>query len=321
MKKLVSVVVPVFNEQDNLREFHAAIVPVFESLAHHYVFELIFVDDGSKDISWALITQLTENNSYIRGIKLSRNFGHQIALSAGYAHALGSAIISMDADLQDPPSLIPALLEEWEKGSPVVYARRADRKDPWLKKATAALFYSILERISPIRIPQSVGDFRLIDRQVLTILLQLKEQTKFLRGLVAWCGFKHAFVDFKRPARLRGESGYTWKKMFRLAFDGIIAFSNVLIKLPAFVGTGIIIGSLGLYITHTITAPIMLLSCIMGVQCLFLWLLAEYISRMLDQVRSRPLYVIQTQTAELLPHEAMKITVPQKENHAESSRT
>jgi len=295
MQKLISLVVPVYNEEKNLHLFYHALQLELEKLPP-YLFEIIFVDDGSRDTSWNIIQTLHRTDSRIRGFKLSRNFGHQIALSAGYAQAQGHAIISMDADLQDPPSLIHDFLIHWEQGSLVVYARRVNRKDPFLKKVTARLFYALLKRISPLDIPQSVGDFRLIDRSVLTILVQLKEQTKFLRGLVAWCGFKHTFVDFKRPARVHGESGYTWKKMFRLAFDGVISFSSILVKIPAFIGTALLCATLYLSCFHLISTATSLILGALTLQFFCVWLLAEYISRILDQVKNRPLYIIATTT-------------------------
>jgi glycosyltransferase involved in cell wall biosynthesis len=316
MQKLISIVVPVFNEQDNLANFHRTVTTVIKPLQATYEFELIFVDDGSRDNSWQCITNLCLQDPQVRGLKLSRNFGHQIALSAGYDHAQGDAAISLDADLQHPPALIPEMITAWEKGSFVVCARRTDWSDSWLKKSTASLYYLVLERIAYISVQRGVGDFRLVDKQVLTILQQSKEQTVFLRGMVAWCGFPKTFIDYKCPARQHGKSGYSWQKMVRLALDGIIGFSRLLVKIPAITGGIAGLTALALALTGTQINTTALCVGLFAIQSCFVWILLEYVSRAYEASRGRPLYIIEQNTNEKFP----MVHTQKKERHVSSTR-
>lgn len=304
MKPKISIILPVFNEQENLPLIHRELTSITALLCEKYDFELVFVNDGSVDQSWAILRKLSQKDPRVKAITFSRNFGHQIALTAGYDMATGDAIISMDTDMQDPPALILEMIEKWEQGAYIVYARRIDRKDSFLKRFTAKLYYQFLDLISDVKIPRNVGDFRLIDRQVLITLNQCREKSRYFRGMVAWTGFSHTFVDFVRPNRLAGTTGYTWKKMFRLAFDGVTSFSMFPLKLAAYVGVFVIVTGcwMFLYIAvdallHQVNYPLFkwLVTTIyifMGVQFLLLWFVGEYIGRIHDQQKGRPLYIV-----------------------------
>lgn len=296
----ISVVVPVFNEEKNIPLLYDAVTDIL----HNYDYELIFVDDGSSDQSWRVLQTYAAYDERIKILKLSRNFGHQAALMAGYDHACGDAIISMDADLQDPPALIADMIHAWKQGSAIVYARRKNRDDGFLKKLTASWYYWLLNQVSDVNIPRNVGDFRLIDKQVLRVLLQSKEKASYWRGMVAWTGFSHTFIDFERPNRHAGVTGYTWKKMFKLAFDGITGFSLFPLKIAAFVGVFVIISGCAMFAYITIDALffkihyplfkwlVTIIYIFLGVNFLLLWLLGEYIGRIYEQERGRPLYIV-----------------------------
>lgn len=303
MKK-ISIIVPAYNEEKNILRIYDALKPILESLSS-YAFELIFVNDGSKDHSWEKIEELCTKDSRVKALNFSRNFGHQMALTAGYDVAQGDAIITMDADLQDPPSLIMDLITSWEHGSDIVYARRINRGDGFLKKLTAGWYYTFLDHVADVKIPRNVGDFRLIDKRVLDELKKCREKSRYLRGMVAWTGFKHSYIDFKRPNRTEGVTGYTWKKMFKLAFDGVTGFSLFPLKIAAFVGFFVIVTGLLMftYISFDtffrhVDYPLFkwlvtIIYIFMGVQFLLLWLLGEYIGRIFDQQKNRPLYILQ----------------------------
>lgn len=304
MKKLISIILPIYNEEENIPKIYARLNSILDDLKGKYNHELIFVNDGSSDCSWNKIKHLAQQNRKVRGLTFSRNFGHQMALTAGYDIARGDAVITMDADMQDPPELILEMLQKWEQGHEIVYARRVDRKDSFLKRMTAILYYKFLDMISDVKIPRNVGDFRLIDKKVLSCLLKFREKARYFRGMVAWTGFSSAFVDFARPNRVCGTTGYTWTKMFKLAFDGMTSFSIFPLKIAAFVGVFVIVtGTLMFsYITldaliYQVNYPLFkwlvtIIYIFMGVQFLLLWFLGEYIGRIHDQQKGRPLYII-----------------------------
>lgn len=304
MKKLVSVVIPVFNEEDNLFAIYRELSSVFGALQASYEYEILFVNDGSRDSSWKKIQEIASRDPKVRGITFSRNFGHQMALTAGYDHAQGDAIISMDADLQDPPKLLFEMIQKWEQGARIIYARRTDRKDSFFKKVTANLYYRFLDLVADVKIPRNVGDYRLIDRAVLFALNQCREKSRYFRGMVAWTGFPCAFVDFVRPNRVAGVTGYTWKKMFKLAFDGMASFSLFPLKIAAYVGVFVIVTGISMFLyialdalLHQVDYPLFkwlvtVVYIFMGVQFLLIWFLGEYIGRIYDQGKGRPLYLI-----------------------------
>jgi len=308
-KKQISIVIPVYNEQENIPLLYKTLCDILQKLEKEYVFELIFVDDGSKDNSWQFLEKLAENDERIKAFSFSRNFGHQIALQAGYDNATGDAVISMDADMQDPPKLIIDMLQQWENGSSVVYARRIDRRDGFLKKVTANLYYRLLSSVSSVAIPRNVGDFRLIDKKVLQFLNSCPEKFRYLRGLVSWGGFAHSYVDFQRPNRHAGQTAYTWKKMFGLAFDGMTSFSSFPLKISAYVGFISLFFAMILFL-YLLGATIFtstsfglgvwlaaFLFMLVSGQFLALWLLGEYVARIAEQQKSRPLYLIERRSS------------------------
>jgi dolichol-phosphate mannosyltransferase len=299
---MITIIFPVFNEEKNIPLIYKAAKEELEKLP--YAHELIFVNDGSRDGSLALLRELANKDKDVRYINFSRNFGHQAALTAGYEHATGNAIITMDCDLQDPPSLIPQMIAQWEEGDQIVYARRRNRKDNFLKKYTALLYYRLLRSISNYNIPRNVGDFRLIDKKVLTAFLSMEERSKYLRGLFAWLGFKQGFVDFDRPNRLHGKTGYSLSKMLRLSMDGLLNFSFLPLKIGLYVGIFTIFVSLfflGYFVVDIIINDVyyplfkwltVILVGFGGVQFIFLWILGEYLGRIFDDTRRRPTYVV-----------------------------
>ena len=303
-KKLISIVAPVFNEEENILHLYEALQPVFTEISQLYLYEFILVDDGSKDSSWKIMKELALCDDHIKVISFSRNFGHQMALTAGYDAARGDAIITIDADLQDPPVVILKMIQAWEQGFYIVYARRVTRKDGVLKKFVANVYYWILHLIADVSIPRNVGDFRLIDRKVLDGVQSIRETTCYWRGMVAWTGYPHTFVDFKRDQRAGGTPGYTWKKSFKLGIDGITGFSSFPLEIAAYVGFFVIVtGSLMLgYITYDALInntryPLFkwlttIMYIFMGVQFLLMWLVGEYIGRIYMQQKQRPLYLI-----------------------------
>ena len=267
-------------------------------------FEIVFVDDGSRDRTWSLIRELAAQDPRVRGLSFSRNFGHQVAFAAGLDGARGRAVVVMDADLQDPPELIPALLAKHREGYEVVYAVRTRRAgESAFKRWTAAAFYRILQRITQVQIPVDTGDFRLLGSGALEAFRRLPERHRFTRGLVSWLGFPQAGVPYERPARQAGESNYPLRKMLRFAGDGITSFSQVPLQLATWLGLAI--GSLafaylllfaGLRLASVrwpgstaLTAVVILVS---GVQLVTIGLLGQYVGRIYDEVKRRPLYLI-----------------------------
>jgi dolichol-phosphate mannosyltransferase len=296
-----SVVVPVYNEEGNIGELHKQLSKIFEKQS----WELILVNDSSKDKSLAIIKNLSEKDKAVKYISFSRNFGHQAALTAGMDYAQGKAIITMDCDLQDPPQIIPEMIRKWKAGNYIVYARRKNyRNDNFLKKWGSKMYYGLLDKFSEVKIPRNVGDFRLVDRKVIDQLKNMKEKARYLRGMVAWLGFKYDFVDYQRPDRKHGESGYTFSKLFRLAMEGILNFSLIPLKAGLLLGiVSIFSGSLFLlymlldflinnqvYQLYKWLAVAMLI--MMGFLFMLIWILGEYIGRIYDETRGRPLYVL-----------------------------
>ncbi len=302
MKK-ISFVVPVYNNEESLSLLYQKLTEIADELADSYACEMIFVNDGSKDGSWEIIKQITAYDARVQALSFTRNFGHQIALRACYDNATGDAVISLDADLQDPPALVKDMIAQWEKGACIVYARRRSRNDGFWKDLTASCYYKLLHLVSDVAIPQHVGDFRLIDKKVLEQIQLCRERACYLRGIVAWTGFSHAYVTFDRQEREAGVSGYSWAKLLKLAFDGLSGFSLFPLRIAAFVGFFVIFtGSLMFtYIVfdafiHGVRYPLFkwlvtIIYIFMGVQFLLMWLLGEYIGRMYDQQRNRPLYI------------------------------
>lgn len=298
-----SVVAPIFNEIDNLPELYRRVNEVMESSGETW--ELLLVDDGSTDGSTEVIRELAEADKRVRPVIFARNFGHQIAVTAGLDYARGDAIVIIDADLQDPPEIILELAEKWKDGYEVVFAVRAEREgESWFKKFTAAVFYRIILRITDVRIPLDTGDFRLLDRKVVNVMNSMRERHRFLRGMAAWVGYKQVGVEYKRAARHAGETKYPFKKMLRLALNAITSFSYFPLQVATYIGfvaAGFAIlaipvvvymrmtGSQAFYGQATTLISVLFLG---GVQLISLGILGEYIGRLYDEAKGRPLYIV-----------------------------
>jgi polyisoprenyl-phosphate glycosyltransferase len=300
----LSVIVPVYNEEGNLPLLHQRLVATMEDLGVSY--ELVFVNDGSRDHSLALLVELSQRDpEHVRYIDFSRNFGHQIAVSAGLDHVRGRAIAIIDADLQDPPESIGDLYKKMLEGYEVVYARRNRRVgESWFKLATARWFYRILRKITSIEIPVDTGDFRIIDQKVANVLNAMPEKDKFLRGQIAWIGFKQTHVMYDRHERHAGQTGYTFRKMLHFALNGITGFSDVPLKIVTYFGLivsfiSMLVGIFALYsrfVSHDYVpgwaSVITSVLFIGGVQMISIGIIGEYLSRMNSNLRNRPLYII-----------------------------
>ena len=229
MKK-ISIVVPMYNEEEVAQEFYRRVSSILKTISYEY--EIVIVNDGSRDNTLKIITDLVQKDEHVKVINFSRNFGHQPAITCGIENATGDAIITIDADLQDPPELIKDMIAEWEKGFDIVYAKRKTRnKDTFFKRFTAQSFYKILNKLSEVHIPEDVGDYRLISKRVQEVFVKLPERDRFVRGIFAWMGFKQSMVEFDRQNRFAGETKYPLKKMIKLALSGIIGFSSKPLKL------------------------------------------------------------------------------------------
>ena len=305
----LSIVVPIFNEEQNLPELHSRLSDAARAITPSY--EIVFVNDGSRDESRAILVLLSQRDDHVYYIHFSRNFGHQIAVTAGLDRCRGKSVVIIDGDLQDPPEVIPELYEKHKSGYDVVYARRSERKgETWFKRSTAKLFYRVLRRSTAIDIPLDTGDFRLIDRKVVDALKQMPEQNKFLRGQIAWLGFRQGEVLFSRDKRRYGKTGYPLSKMLRFAMDGITAFSDRPLKLVTAMGFAISFLSFAIIVyamySHFVllrtitgwTSLIISSTFIGGVQLLSIGIIGEYISRMNKNILNRPLYVVESSNLE-----------------------
>ncbi len=299
----ISVVIPVFDEAENLPVLQQELSAVLSAGGLSY--EILYVNDGSRDGSLEVIRSLAGEYPQVHYINFSRNFGHQVAVSAGLDHCKGDAVVIMDADLQDPPALIRALYDRYREGYEVVYARRRRRRgEGLLKRLTASFFYRLMARITSVHIPLDTGDFRIIDRKVVEVLRDMPERHKFLRGQIAWVGFRQTFVEYDRHERMAGESGYSWSRMIRFALDGITAFSDVPLRLVTYCGflvSGIafLIALYALYARFILqdyvqgwASLIISVLFIGGIQMIGIGIIGEYISRIQTDTRKRPLYVI-----------------------------
>ncbi len=303
MEKELTIIIPVFNEEKILQELYQRLTDSAQQVTQNY--ELIFVNDGSKDNSLAQLISLAEQDSHVFYINFSRNFGHQIAVTAGLQNSTGKAVVIIDGDLQDPPELIPELYKKYLEGYKIVGAKRVSRKgETFFKKFTAKAYYRILKRITNVDIPVDTGDFRIIDRKVVNAINAMDEPDKYIRGQVAWTGFKTTFVDFERDERRFGTTGYSFKKMTKFAMDGITSFSNYPLKIASifgFIVSGIafllvIYVLLSKYVFHNAIDgwPSLMLTILFigGVQLICLGIIGEYLWRIMNNVRNRPLYVV-----------------------------
>ena len=301
----LSVIIPIYNEESNIAELYRRLHGVLDGMSLTGGYELIFVNDGSHDQSLPMLKALAEQDERVRYFDFSRNFGHQIAVSAGLDHARGDAISIIDADLQDPPELIVDLYAKLRQGYDVVYAKRRSRQgESYAKKLTAKLFYRILARITRVSIPVDTGDFRIISRRIVLTLRQMPEQHKFLRGQIAWVGFRQTFVEYDRAERAGGETGYTYRKMLSFALDGITSFSDAPLKAATVMGFTVS-GVAFLLMLYTLYARLvrhdyepgwasLMMSILFlgGVQLIAVGVIGEYIARLSANVRQRPLYII-----------------------------
>ena len=302
-EKLLSIVVPVYNEQEVIDETFRRLSEVFKN--YFMRVEYIFINDGSKDNTYFKLGQIAENNPEVRIINFARNFGHQIAITAGMDYAKGDAVVIIDADLQDPPEVIKQMVEKWQEGYEVVYGKRLQREgETFFKKFTAKMFYRFLDSMTDVKLPVDVGDFRLIDRKVCDAMKCLPERSRYVRGLVSWVGFKQTSVEYKREKRFAGETKYPLKKMIKLAGDGIFSFSYKPLKLATFVGMVIwalifvylIIVLIQRFVKNDVSsgwASSMAVSLFFnGVMLIVLGIMGEYVGRIYEEVKARPLYIV-----------------------------
>ena len=303
MKELISIVVPMYFEEEVAQECYNRITAVMNS--NHYNYELVFVNDGSTDRTLEILEQLAMNDNRTKVISFARNFGHQIAVTAGIDYAKGDAIVIIDADLQDPPEVIPELVNKWLEGFDVVYAKRKKRKgETWFKLLTAKYFYKFLNYMSDIDIPKDTGDFRLIDRKVAAVFRKMTEKNRFVRGMFSWIGFTQTYIEYERDERFAGETKYPFKKMIKFASDGIIAFSSKPLKLVMTIGTASVLVSIIVLLYSILTrlfghevqpgwASIMVaITFFSGIQLLGLGIVGQYIARIYDESKNRPIYIV-----------------------------
>jgi len=297
-----SIVAPVFNEEETLPHFYEEVVTVMEGIAEP--FELILINDGSIDGSYTIMQALHARDPRTRILDFSRNFGHQIAISAGIDYANGEAVIILDADLQDPPQVIPSMIARWKAGAEVVYAQRTAREgETRFKLLTATVFYRLIARITSVNIPRDTGDFRLLDRRVVNALVRMREQHRFMRGLSAWVGFRQEAVPYQRHSCFAGTTKYPLSKMIRFSMDAITSFSHVPLQLATSFGfvlagislLGIVVAVILRIFTGAIVgqaSTLILVLFLGGIQLIFLGIIGEYLGRIYDEVRARPLYVV-----------------------------
>lgn len=298
-----SVIAPIFNELENLPLLYARVKEVMDSTGEAW--ELILVDDGSSDGSTDLMRKLAEEDDRVRPVIFARNFGHQIAVTAGMDYSRGQAVTIIDADLQDPPEVILDLIAKWREGYQIVYAVRSEREgESWFKLTTASLFYKLIFKITDVKIPLNTGDFRLIDRKALEVINSMRERNRFLRGMGAWVGFKQIGVEYKRHARHAGQTHYPLKKMIQLALNAITGFSTYPLKLLSTGGVFLVGLSLFLLLIYLllaifnnfdltyILATWLSLIFLSGILLIGMGILAEYIGRTYDEAKGRPLYIV-----------------------------
>lgn len=302
-QSLLSLIIPVYYEEEVLMESYRRMDAAMKNTGHPY--EIIYVNDGSRDGTMKQLRALAREHEEVKVLSFSRNFGHQLAVTCGMDHAKGDALIIIDVDLQDPPELIPKMVEMWKEGNDIVYGKRLKRKgETVFKKLTAAVYYRVLSSMSAYPIPLDTGDFRLIDRKVADVFLKMREQARFLRGMSAWMGFEAVPLEYVREERFAGKTKYTLKKMFKLAADGILNFSSKPLSMA--LGFGIaceVIGVLGLIAMIVLTSifgsacpqwlwALVALFVLQGITLMFLGVQGMYLGRMYDELKDRPLYIV-----------------------------
>ena len=302
-EKLISIVAPVFNEEAVLAEFYHTLCETLDTLP--YRFEIIFIDDGSQDGSLKTIHDLQTQDARISIIELSRNFGKEIALTAGLDHCQGDAAIIIDTDLQDPPELITDMLHEWQNGYEVVYAKRLSREgETWTKKLSSYLFYRVMQRFAKFEIPEDTGDFRLLDRTAIDAITQLREQHRFMKGLFSWVGFRQKAIPFDRKPRHAGTSKWSYWRLWNFALEGITSFSTAPLRVATYLGllTALSAFVFGLYIIYDTLVwgnpipgyPSLMVVVLFlgGIQLISIGIIGEYLGRLFDETKQRPLYLV-----------------------------
>ncbi len=305
MKK-ISVVIPMYYEEEVADICYKRVVNNLKKLSDKYSYEIIFINDGSKDSTLEILKKIASNDDNVKIISFSRNFGHQAAVTAGIRNVTGDAVIIMDADLQDPPELFDGMIEKWEEGYEVVYGKRKTREcESIFKLLTARMFYNTLNKLSEIEIPKDTGDFRLVDRKVIDVIATLPEHNKFLRGLFSWVGFNQYAYEYNRVNRVAGKTKYPFKKMFKLATDGILSFSAKPLKIVGAIGFFSVIVSIIILIYSIVsymfklnsltpgwTSIMCTMTFIGGIILISLWMIGEYIARIYEESLGRPEYII-----------------------------
>ena len=303
MKPTFSIIAPIYNEDESLPELYKRVSEVMDRT--HEPWELILVNDGSRDKSAEIIRDLAAKDKRIRPVMFARNFGHQIAVTAGLDFSQGDAVIIIDADLQDPPEVILELIDKWREGFEVVYAVRAEREgETWFKKFTASTFYRLIYRITDVKIPLDTGDFRLLDRKVVDVMNKMREHHRFLRGMASWVGFRQIGVNYKRAPRFAGVTKYPFRKMLKLALNAITSFSYFPLQLATYIGflsavlaivaipVVIILRAINPETFFGQASTLIAVLFLGGVQLISLGILGEYLGRVYDEVKGRPLYVV-----------------------------
>ena len=302
--KKVSIIIPMYYEEEVAEQCYNRVKKVLDEIDYDY--EIICVNDGSKDKTLEILERLAKNDNKLKIISFSRNFGHQAAVTAGLRNVSGDAIVIIDADLQDPPELIPEMLKLWEQGNEVIYGKRKTREgESHFKLFTAKMFYKVLNSLSDVEIPKDTGDFRLVDRKVVDTINKLPEHNKFLRGLFSWVGYNQKAFEYERQERFAGKTKYPLKKMLKLATDGIISFSTKPLKILGMIGIFCVFISVILIIYALIsyflklnqlsagwTSIMIAVTFFAGIQLISIWILSEYIARIYDESRGRPEYII-----------------------------
>lgn len=301
--RILSIVVPVFNEQEVLPDFHARLAPVLDALDMES--EVIYVNDGSRDGTCSVLLDLRKRDSRVGVLELSRNFGKEIAMTAGMEHSRGGAVVIIDADLQDPPELIPELVRHWSEGWDMVYAQRVERLgETLLKKATARWFYRLMQRVGRVRIPENAGDFRIMSRRAVDSLLRLREQHRFMKGLFSWVGYPQKGIPYQRDPRFAGRTKWDYWRLWNFALDGITSFTTTPLKWATYIGLLTAFGSFAYAVVIIIQkllygnpvkgypSLMVVILFLGGAQLVFLGIIGEYLGRMFDETKGRPLYFI-----------------------------
>jgi len=299
----LSIVIPVYNEEENLQELYRRLSIVLKQMNCSY--EIVFVDDGSSDRSWLGIQQLHEKDQRVKGLSFSRNFGHMIALCAGLDIALGEAIITMDADLQHPPELIPQLVRKWREGADIINTvRNKTKKESIIKRFLSNGFYYLVNKIAKTNIPRNAADYRLLDRKVVETLKLIRERSRFLRGLIGWVGYKQEFINYEADPRFAGQTKYSFSRMFSFALDGITSFSSFPLRFSTYLGFTIafcdfiysLFAIYARYLSNQVisgwTSVLVSVLFIGSVQLIFLGIIGEYLGRVFEETKQRPLYIV-----------------------------